>query len=144
KLQRLAAYALIRRDDTLLLTRISRLGHHAGSWTLPGGGVEHGERPVAAVRREVLEECGVEAKVGDLLDVHDVHFHGTAPSGRHGHFPGVHLACEARVPAGVAPRLAEADGTTDEVAWVPIDDIIAGRVPVLEVVVHALQRSRRS
>ena len=58
--QRLAAYAVIRRDDAVLLTRISPVGHHSGSWTLPGGGVDHGERPAVALAREVAEECGVE------------------------------------------------------------------------------------
>ncbi len=143
KLQRLAAYALIRRDDRVLLTRISRLGHHSGAWTLPGGGVEHGERPAAAVRREVREECGVDVELGELVDVHDVHFHGTAPSGRHEDFHGVHLIFEATIAADAQPRLTETDGTTDQVAWVSLDDIESGTVPVLEVVQHALARSSR-
>lgn len=141
QLQRLAAYALIRRDDAVLLTRISARGHHSGAWTLPGGGVEHGEKPADAVRREVREECGVAAEVGELIDVHDTHFHGTAPSGRHEDFHGVHLVFEATIGVDAEPRVVETDGTTDDVAWVPVADIITGAVPVLEVVRHALERS---
>ena len=40
--------------------RISARGFHTGSWTLPGGGVDHGEAPRTAVVREVREECGVD------------------------------------------------------------------------------------
>jgi 8-oxo-dGTP diphosphatase len=141
RMQRLAAYALVRRGDAVLLTRISRLGHHSGSWTLPGGGVHHGEPPVEALVREVREECGVEVTVGDLVTVHDTHFTGTAPSGRLEDFHGVHLVYAATVPDGAEPRLTEQDGTTDAVAFVPLADIGSGAVPVLEVVRHALEEA---
>jgi 8-oxo-dGTP diphosphatase len=137
--QRVAAYALIVRDDQLLLTRISERGYHSGSWTLPGGGINHGESPRAALEREVQEECGVPCEVGALLDVHDVHFDGMAPSGRNEDFHAVHLLFEATVPTDAEPRVEEADGTTDAVAWVPLAEIEAGEIPVLDVVRHALE-----
>ncbi|WP_110206735.1 NUDIX hydrolase [Nocardioides daejeonensis] len=138
RLQRVAAYALVRRDDRVLLTRISALGHHSGSWTLPGGGVEHGESPAGALERELQEECGVRGVVGQLLTVHDVHFEGTAPSGRLEDFHGIHLVYAVDLPATAEPRVVEQEGTTDEVAWVPVADIETGRIPVLDVVRHAL------
>lgn len=139
--QRVAAYALVRRADSVLLTRISSRGAHAGEWTLPGGGLDHGESPRDAVAREVEEETGLVCTVGDLVDVHDVHFTGTAPTGRHEDFHGVHLVFAADV-AGDQPRVVEQDGTTDEVAWVPLADIETWTVPVLEVVRHALRAAR--
>lgn len=137
--QRVAAYALIRRGDRVLLTRISARGAHAGEWTLPGGGLDHGESPREAVAREVEEECGLVCAVGDLIDVHDVHFEGTAPTGRHENFHGVHLVFAGTVSDDAEPRVVEEDGTTDEVAWVPLADIASGVVPVLDVVRHALR-----
>lgn len=129
--QRVAAYARIIRDDTLLLTRISANGHHTGHWSLPGGGIDHGEHPRDAVVREVYEETGLRARVGRLLDVHDTHFTGVAPSGRTEDYHGIHLVFAAAVDDAPA-YVTEADGTTDAVAWVPLDRLEAQ--PVLELV----------
>jgi 8-oxo-dGTP diphosphatase len=137
--QRISAYAVVTRDDAVLLTRISARGHHPGAWTLPGGGVDHGESPAAALAREVAEETGLEVDVGGLLGVHDVHFTGVAPSGLTEDFHGVHLVFRAEVGEG-EPRVVEAGGTTDEVAWVRRNDVQEGRVDVLEVVRYALDR----
>ena len=117
--QRLAAYALVRRDDDVLLTRNSARGPHPGTWTLPGGGVDHGEPPAAAVAREVREETGLTPTVGALLGVHDEHFTGTAPHGREEDFHGVAPGVRGRGRRRGAARSQDADGTTDAVAWVP-------------------------
>ncbi|WP_110180369.1 NUDIX domain-containing protein [Nocardioides solisilvae] len=145
RLQRVAAYALVSRPSTggpeVLLTRISGRGHHTGSWTLPGGGVDHGEPPAVALAREVVEETGLACRVGRLLDVHDVHFSGTAPSGRLEDFHGVHLIFEATLEAGqegAEPTVVEVDGTTDAAAFVPLAQIEDGTVEVLDVVRHAV------
>lgn len=147
--QRLGAYALVLRpvpgstsgdplDTEVLLTRISERGYHTGSWSLPGGGVDHGEPPRTAVIRELEEECGLEGTVGDVLLVHDERISGAGPAGRFEDFHGVSLVFAAEVPADAEPRLVETDGTTDAVAWVPVADVLAGRVPVLPVVLEAL------
>ena len=137
--QRLGAYALVRRGEDVLLTRISERGFHTGSWTLPGGGVEHGESPRAAVLRELREECGMDGSVGELVAVHDDHFSGTAPSGRYEDFHAVALAFEVTVEDSAEPVLTELDGTADAGAWVPIADIRSGALPVLDLVHEALR-----
>src|SRR4051794_33202375 len=50
--------------------RILMVHHQEGErsyWTLPGGGVEAGERPYQAVVREVEEETGVQSQVSRFL-----------------------------------------------------------------------------
>jgi ADP-ribose pyrophosphatase YjhB (NUDIX family) len=145
RLQRVAAYALVRRGPRVLLTRLSGRAAHPGSWTLPGGGIDHGEPPTEALARELAEECGVAGEVGDLLGVHHSHFSGMAPSGRWEDYHGVHLVFAATVAEDAEPRVVEEDGTTDAVAWVDEADIASGAVPVLDVVTHALSlRASRS
>jgi 8-oxo-dGTP pyrophosphatase MutT (NUDIX family) len=137
RLQRVAAYALVRRGGDVLLTRLSARAAHPGRWTLPGGGIDHGEHPAVALAREVEEECGLPCEVTDLLGVHDTHFAGHAPSGRIEDYHGIHLVFGATVAPG-EPHVREVDGTTDSVAWVPVADVEAGAVDVLDVVRYAL------
>jgi 8-oxo-dGTP diphosphatase len=145
--QRVAAYALCVRgsgaDAEVLLVQISARGAHSGSWTLPGGGIDHGEPPRSAVVREVREETGLECEVGELLDVHDTHFGGVAPTGRFEDYHGLHLIFGATVSGG-EPRVAEVDGTTAEAAWVPLAAVADGSRDVLDVVRHALATHRRT
>jgi 8-oxo-dGTP diphosphatase len=138
KRQRLAAKALIRRGDRILLARLSTHAVETGRWTLPGGGVDHGESPETALVREVNEETGLDATVGTLVGVNDQHLTGNAPDGRHEDFHAVNLVYEAHVPDGQEPAVRELDGTTDAVGWVAVADITAGVVPVTDLVRFAL------
>jgi alpha-1,2-mannosyltransferase len=66
---RVVAAAAIVADGKLLLARRSRPAELAGLWELPGGKVEPGETPEQALRRELREELGVDAVVGERLGV---------------------------------------------------------------------------
>ncbi|TDD42652.1 NUDIX domain-containing protein, partial [Kribbella antibiotica] len=56
---RLAAYGVCFVDGRVLLARYVSPGGEGTWWTLPGGKVEHGEDPFAAVTRELMEETGL-------------------------------------------------------------------------------------
>jgi ADP-ribose pyrophosphatase YjhB (NUDIX family) len=49
---------ILRDGDRVLFVRHTY--GRRGSWELPGGGLRRGERPEAAVRREMREELGIE------------------------------------------------------------------------------------
>ncbi len=60
----LVVAALIQEGDRVLLD-LRHEGPLAGHWEFPGGKVEPGETEKQALRRELIEELGVEASVGD-------------------------------------------------------------------------------
>lgn len=59
--------AVVRRGDTLLVTRRPDLPGRPGQWEFPGGKVEPGEGEGEALRRELREELGCEAEISRLL-----------------------------------------------------------------------------
>lgn len=133
--QRLSAYALVVRDNAVLLSQLSGRSTRPGAWTLPGGGLDHGEDPRAALVREVYEETGLHAQPGRLVDLHSLHHEGIAPDGVLEDFHAVQMVFEASVATdSPAPHVVEQDGTTAAAAWVPLDEIAAGTVEVVELV----------
>ncbi len=59
--------AVIENTGQFLVTRRQPGVHLEGMWEFPGGKIDPGETHEAALRRELLEELGVEAEVGACL-----------------------------------------------------------------------------
>ncbi|MFI2430725.1 (deoxy)nucleoside triphosphate pyrophosphohydrolase [Streptomyces sp. NPDC018693] len=59
--------AALLDEGRLLAARRSAPADLAGRWELPGGKVEPGERPEAALERELREELGVDAEALDRI-----------------------------------------------------------------------------
>lgn len=131
RVQRLAAYGVATAGQgaqaRILLTRLSARTGTPGGWTLPGGGVEHGEHPRDAVVREFLEETGLPARVGQLLDVDSAHRVHAIPGDEEEpvieDFHAVRVVYAVTVPDDVPPRVLEQDGSTDSVAWVGLSAV---------------------
>lgn len=135
---RLAAYGVITEGDRVLLARLRV--PEAGTWTLPGGGVEFDETVEQAVVREVREETGYEASCGPLLGIR----HHIVPKERRMHDTGrpmkaVQVVFRVTLTGGELRN--ETDGSTDEAAWVPIAELPHRRHGLLVPI--ALEWARR-
>lgn len=58
---------VFRGDDVLLIKRGKP--PFLGQWSIPGGGLEYGERLEDAARREVFEETGCKVQITGLINV---------------------------------------------------------------------------
>lgn len=113
---RVAAYAVITdADDRVLLAHW--IDGRRAAWTLPGGGLEPGEDPAHAVRREVREETGFRVVVGDLLGIHSrvIPAESRLTEGASEPLHALRIVYRARIVGG---RLRfETDGSTDRAEW---------------------------
>ncbi len=126
-----AAAALINPSGQLLVSRRPAHKAMAGYWELPGGKIEPGESPEAAIRREMEEELGVRIDMSHL-----------APLGFASHaYPEFHLLMpvfSTRQWAGHAmPREGQTIEWTSVEAlggreWVPAD------LPLLPLLARAM------
>ena len=59
--------AVIIQDGLVLCAQRGEGGSLAGLWEVPGGKIEPGESPAAALKREIAEELACTIQVGDLI-----------------------------------------------------------------------------
>lgn len=128
------------RNDALLLTRISAIGYPPGWWALPGGGIDQGESPSAALVRELYEETGLTPDSIRLTDVHDVHTVAPGRGDQYEDYHGIHLLYAVDVPEDQMPQVIEEDGTTDAVRWVRLAELADTDLALLPVVTYVLER----
>jgi 8-oxo-dGTP diphosphatase len=65
----IVAAGILIESGKVLLSRRKEGSHLAGMWEFPGGKAEPGEDPRAALRRELEEELGIQARIGEIVDV---------------------------------------------------------------------------
>jgi 8-oxo-dGTP diphosphatase len=66
--------AVIRRHETVLLCQRHDGEHLPLLWEFPGGKIDPGESPEAALEREIGEELGVTAVVGEQVAIVEHHY----------------------------------------------------------------------
>ncbi|MBQ4031525.1 MAG: NUDIX domain-containing protein [Bacilli bacterium] len=67
----LGVYGLIINEDKIALILKSR-GAYTGKLDLPGGSIEHGERPEETLIREIKEELNANVKEYELFDTESI------------------------------------------------------------------------
>lgn len=71
--KQLGTYGLIIKEGKILLIKKNG-GPYDGKLDLPGGTIEFCERPVETLKRELMEEVGIEVKEFELFDADSVSF----------------------------------------------------------------------
>jgi ADP-ribose pyrophosphatase YjhB (NUDIX family) len=114
---RVGAYVVCLRDGAVLLARLSGADPR---WTLPGGGLDHGEDPRDGAIREVEEETGYLVELRQLLTVESFRWVVDRPDGPVDH-QAICVIYTAEVAGGELRH--EVGGSTDVAAWVQLDDV---------------------
>lgn len=102
--------AIVLQDGKALLTRRGPKEKLAGYWEFPGGKVENGESLAECLRRELHEELGVEAEIGEVMAQSEYRYD-------HGAF----------ILVGLCAALKSNDlflTVHDLAEWVPISDLL--------------------
>ena len=107
---------IIRGDRVLLVRRATE--PLKGEWSVPGGVLELGEKLREGVRREVLEETGLQVEPGDVLDVFDSIFRDGQGRTQY-HYVLIDYLCHC------VSEDARAGSDVSEVRWVPQDELAA-------------------
>ncbi|HYN63190.1 MAG TPA: NUDIX domain-containing protein [Candidatus Limnocylindrales bacterium] len=124
-------------EQRILLCRIAP-GHWSGvgEWTLPGGGLDFGERPRDGALRELTEETGL---VGEIVELAEV----LSWVGRWRHprddveeaYHGIQIVYQARIVGGALRH--EVEGSTDLAGWFNRED--ATVLPLVELAREGLR-----
>lgn len=64
------AAAIIQNQGKTFIAKRGSSGRLAGMWEFPGGKVEPGETPRQCLKRELYEEFGIDAHIGDYIGTH--------------------------------------------------------------------------
>lgn len=129
RVTRVSAYTVcVDEDDRLLLCRIApgfTVGFD-GWWTLPGGGLDHGEDPRDGALRELTEEAGLVGELDGLLEVDSWHTVFADRDGEDIDWHGIRVLYRCRIVGGELRD--EPDGSTDTCHWFTRDELPLDRL----------------
>ena len=126
---KLAVGALLVQDDAILLVRRG-VAPRKTFWALPSGFVEYDEGPRAALAREIKEETGLDAEIGDILEAMPL----KSPAKK-----GVFLLFAARATGGSV----QAGDDVTEARWFPLNAIPWPEIAFPEHLRQALAKADR-
>jgi putative (di)nucleoside polyphosphate hydrolase len=129
--------AIIRLPDSRVL--IGERSDFPGSWQFPQGGIDPGEDPEQAVRREVAEEVGLPAGLYDVRERRGPYRYdfpsGPDRRGYHGQEQW-YFRCDLHGPEEPAIDLARTCGEFTGVRWVALGDFPLAAVPPMKQEVY--------
>jgi 8-oxo-dGTP diphosphatase len=78
-IMRIVVAGVMEREGRILIAQRKRTGQHPLKWEFPGGKVETGEAPEAALVRELEEELGIRARAGAEIMRYEYQYPGREP-----------------------------------------------------------------
>lgn len=116
---RVRVCGLLVQDDSLLMVHLDAPTRPEPFWSVPGGGLIHGERVEDALRREMAEETGISVNPGSLFYVSEFIQHP---------FHAVELYFLCNFESGMAglgndPEFGEGKQIIKDVAFIPLDQL---------------------
>ncbi|MDO8583594.1 MAG: NUDIX domain-containing protein [bacterium] len=133
-----SAYGIILHDGKMLLTTM----HSTGKYQLPGGGIDLGETMRDALKREIYEECGIEAEIGEPQFFAE-YFFFYDPTGQSSQAYGLYFLCRP-----LSFDLKNNDPTDESFnpQWVPIAGLTAdqfqiGGEQILKIIKKSYERT---
>ncbi len=122
-IQRVAAYGVVQRKGRLLLVRLTDLTASPGAWSLPGGGIDHGEHPAEAVVRELYEETGLHGRVVGVLDVDSHMRESVIDQEVLQRYHAVRILYRVEVDSDGPLQVIDVDGSSDTPSWHELSDL---------------------
>ena len=114
----IVAAAVIFEKGKVLVTQRNEDDFHRLLWEFPGGKVRANEEPREALQRELREELGVEARVGNLFDL----VYHVYPE-----FPILLLVYECIIERGIPKPLECRD-----LRWAEVQDVLTLSMPAAD------------
>ena len=114
KAVRTAVVAVVKNSDGAVLLTKRAIPPYMGKWVMPGGKIDLGEPITAALKREVMEEVGLDVHIEGLIDIYEI-----VPSDEHlEHYVILYYLASPKS-KGVVPNERE----ITEVAWADPDTV---------------------
>lgn len=117
---RVAGYCLIVHENKILLVNTKS----TGKWFFPGGQVEPGETLKTTIKREALEETGIEIQVEKFLTFKEVYFYYDPTDDALQNY-AFYFKCKP-ITFDISDALNVADDESNKPAWVEIDSLKEG------------------
>ena len=114
---RLRAAAIIIKDGRVLMVKNGRDPYYYSV----GGAVRLGETAQDAVRREVLEECGLDLGILRLAAIHQNFFPDSVPGGHRWHELALYYLMDYQGGQLSSAHSVSMQGSPEALHWIPLD-----------------------